>query len=207
MSWVPDEPVPMTPTRLPLKSARERGHLGDREAPGGHQAPAGGDGLACVRRDRPGARDSVEMRAVHPRVQLDVRPQLVAVGHVVEIAQQLRLRGIPLRPAPFLLEVVVERVRVVHALDVAPGPRVPVVKPGPADPGPGLEQPDGVPRSEKAVEHVETAEAGAHHDGVQRRNPGRVGCLRVHRRKPFRGAADCRLPSPVAVLEGPVGPA
>ena len=75
----------------------------------------------------------VEGRRRHARRELDVAPQVEAVGDVVDVGEDLRLGGVPLAPLPLLLQLVRERVRVVHALDVAARARVAVPVPGAAD--------------------------------------------------------------------------
>ncbi|MEJ7720541.1 MAG: hypothetical protein WKF58_08890 [Ilumatobacteraceae bacterium] len=80
---------------------------------------------------------------MHLRVELDVPAEIEPVGDVVGVAQDLGLRGVALAPLPLLLQVVVERVRVVHALDVAAGAGIAVPVPGAADVGGRLERAHG----------------------------------------------------------------
>ena len=92
--------------------------------------------------------------------------QVEPVRHVVDVLQNFRLGGVPLGPVPFLLELVRERVRVVHALDVAARARVAVPVPGAADALARLEDPHREPEPAQAVEHVEPREPGTHDDRV-----------------------------------------
>ena len=55
-------------------------------------------------------------------VELDVAPEVEAVGDMVDVPEDLGLGRIPLAPVPFLLELGREGVRVLEALDVAAGP-------------------------------------------------------------------------------------
>jgi hypothetical protein len=67
-------------------------------------------------------------------VGLDLSTQVVAIGDVIGVAEDLRLAGVALGPVPFLLQLVVEGVGVLHALDVAAGAGIAVPVPGAATP-------------------------------------------------------------------------
>src|SRR5580704_14246513 len=71
-----------------------------------HYAKARGRGIAFIGLHRPGARDAIEGRLLDPRVELDVAPEVKAVGHMVDVTQDLRLRAVALRPMPFLLQLI-----------------------------------------------------------------------------------------------------
>ena len=148
IDWMPDEPVPMTPTRMPVKStpscgqwpvwyvgpgealdARDLGQLRMRQAPRRHDVVLRRDRLALRGGDRPAARGVVPHRLVDAGLELDVLAEVEAVGHVVRVLQDLGLRRVPLAPGPFLLELLVEGERVVQALDVAARARIPVPVP------------------------------------------------------------------------------
>ena len=81
----------------------------------------------------------IEVRRLHPGLELDVATQVEAIRHVVGVAKDLRLTSVALAPLPLLLQLLVEAIRVLHALDVAAGPGVAVPVPGAADPGSRLE--------------------------------------------------------------------
>ena len=146
---------------------REGRDLGARQAPGGHDAEAGRHVVAAVRLDVPPVRRLVEVRRGHARVELNVAAEIEAVGDVLDVPQDLGLGGIPLRPAPFLLELVAEGVRVVHALDVAAGAGIAVPIPGAADAAARFEDPRGQAEAAQAVEHVQAGEPSADDDGVE----------------------------------------
>ena len=61
------------------------------------------------------------------------RPQVEAVGNMVGIFQDLRLRRVAFAPVPFLLQFIGERIGILHALDVAARAGIPVPVPGAAD--------------------------------------------------------------------------
>ena len=119
---------------------------------------------------------------------------------MLDVAQDLRLGGVALGPAPLLLELVGEGVGVVQALDVAAGARVAVPEPGAADAAAGLEDARRQPQAAQAVEHVQAGEAGADDDNVEGdgRRPADVrlelarvwhgGCLQAVARWPATGS-------------------
>ena len=120
------------PTRLPVKStpscghwpvwyhralevleARDVGHVGGRQAAdGGDQERA----RTASRRPRSRTRQQlgrlVVARAGDARVEADVALQVEPVGDVVEVAQDLGLLGIALRPVPLLLQLLREGIAV-----------------------------------------------------------------------------------------------
>ena len=88
------------------------------------------------------------------------------------VAEDLRLRGVALGPAPFLLERRVELVGVLHAFDIAARARITVPVPGAADALARLQHQRPETHGAQPVQHVETGEAGADNDGIERR--GRI---------------------------------
>src|SRR6185437_13856320 len=105
--------------------------------------------------DLPACTGIIEVGADDARVELDIAAQIEAVGDVVDVAQNLSLTGIALSPAPFLLQLVGERVGVLHALDVATRPWIAVPAPRPADVGAGLEGAGTKAELTKPVERVQ----------------------------------------------------
>ena len=98
---------------------------------------------------------------------------------MVGVAQDLGLRRVALGPVPLLLEVGVERVRVVDALDVAAGARVAVPVPRAADTVGGLVDDGREPEPAQLVQHVQPGEPGADDhrvDGVDLGIDGRAAC-------------------------------
>ncbi len=186
MDWIAEEPVPMTPDALtgeihlrvrPVAGViglaretlqtREGRDPGGRQAPGGHDAEAGRHAVSPVRLDLPAVHRFVEAGRGHARVELDVAAQIEAVSDVLDVRQDLGLGGVPLRPAPFLLELVAEGVRVIHALDVAAGAGIAVPIPGAADAAARLEDPRGQAEAAQAVQHVQAGEPRADNDRVE----------------------------------------
>ena len=180
------DPVPTSPTRLPVKSTPSSGHRdvwyqgpSNASSPGrsgtwnSDRHPAAETKYRAVtvgavrRRHGPRGRGRVPGGPGHPRVQLDVRPQAELVRDVVEVPQDLRLRRVPLAPGPLLLKLGGEGVRVVLGLDVAPRPRVAVPEPGPADPVPGLERPHRQPGRPERVHRVDPGKPRSHHHDVK----------------------------------------
>src|SRR5438477_11971012 len=105
-----------------------------REIARRHNTEARGRGVTFVSPDGPCVCLAVEDRLFDPGVELDVAPEVEAVSHMIDVAQDLRLRAIALGPMPFLLQLVREGIRVFHAFDVAATPRVAVPVPGAANP-------------------------------------------------------------------------
>ena len=191
--------MPMTPTRLPVKSTGSCGQCavcsispaklsspanGGRHRrgqwAGGHQSEPGGDDLTGVGGDSPAQRRLVEDRRDHPGVEGDVAAQIEFVGHPVDVAQDLALGGVLLRPVPLLLELSGERIAVVDALHVAARTRVPIVIPGSADIGRRLEHPYRQPLGPQFVQGVQACEAGTDNHRVQILLDMLCGC-NVHR--------------------------
>ncbi len=122
--------------------------------------------VAIARAHRPAAGRFVEVRRLDARGAADVAPQVEAVRHVVQVAEDLRLRGVELAPLPLLLQLLRPLVGVLEALHVAARAGVAVPEPGAADAAPGFEHEPGEPDAAQAMEHVEAGEAGAHDHGV-----------------------------------------
>src|SRR5438128_1727054 len=184
-----------TPEAFPPRELR---HLSRRQTPGRHDAEARRHAIAAVGRDGPSPAGLVEGRSGHPGRDLDVAPQVEAVGDVIDVGQNLRLGGVPLAPLPFLLQLVRERVRIVHALDVAARARVAIPVPGAADAVARLEDAGRQPELAQAVEHVEPGESGPDDDRVEIRHVSRLyaGNARVAG-KPDREGSEPRETSPI----------
>ena len=104
------------------------------EAPRRHDAVPCTHAVAGARAKHPASGALVECRGEHPDTEPDVAPQIEPIRDVVRIAQDLRLRGVALRPFPLLLQRVVELKGVLHALDVAACAGIAVPVPGAPDP-------------------------------------------------------------------------
>lgn len=137
----------------------------DPVAHGQHAVP-GRDHLAGVGGHEPPVARLVVVHRRDAGAELDVAAQREPVGDVVQVAQDLRLGGVPLGPLPLGEELTGERVAVVDALDVAPGARVAVPEPRAADVGSPLEHPGAQPEPAQPVEHVQAGEPGPHHGHV-----------------------------------------
>src|SRR5260370_25926230 len=105
-----------------------------------HDAETGGRGVTFVSLYRPCVCLAVEHRLFDPGVELDIAPEVEAVSYMVDVTQDLRLRAVALGPMPFLLQLVREGIRVLHAFDVAATPWVAVPVPGAANPATALER-------------------------------------------------------------------
>ena len=121
------------------------------------------DNLALRGLEAPARTRRVERSGTHAGIQLHVAAQVEAIGNVLDVLEDLRLRRVALRPAPLLLQLVAERIRILQALDVAATARVLVPEPGSADPARGFEHAGPKPELAHAVKRVQTAEPGANH--------------------------------------------
>ena len=93
----------VVPLALEALQALDLRHLRRRQAAGGHDAPLRGRVSPRLGADRPAARRVVPDRLHDPRVELDVGPEVEAVGDVLQVAQDLRLGRVALAPRPLLL--------------------------------------------------------------------------------------------------------
>jgi hypothetical protein len=99
--------------------------------------------------------------------ELDVAAQAEAARDVPQVAEDLRLGGVPLRPPPLGQQIAGKGVTVIDALDVTPGTGVAVPEPRAPDVGAALEDPCAQPKPAQPMEHVQSREPGAHHRYVK----------------------------------------
>src|SRR5512132_1865984 len=122
----------MVPLSLEALQTREARLPRCREIARRHNTKTRGRSVTFVSPDGPCVCLAVEGRPFDPGIELDVAPEVETVSHMVDVTQDLRLRAVALGPMPFLLQLVREGVRVLHAFDVAAAPRVAVPVPGAA---------------------------------------------------------------------------
>src|SRR5438874_8776180 len=132
-----------------------------------HDAKARGRGIAFIGLHRPSACLAVEGRLLDPRVELDIAPEVKAVGHMVDVTQDFRLRTVALRPMPFLLQLVGKGIRILHAFDIAATPWIAVPVPGTANIGAGLEGAHSEAEFTKSINRVETADPSADDNRIE----------------------------------------
>ena len=116
---------------------------------------------------RPGIRLTVEESFLDPSVELDVAPEVKAVGDMVDVTQDLGLGAVALRPMPFLLQLVGKGIRILHAFDVAATPRIAVPVPGAANPTAGLEGAHFEAEFAQSIDRVETADSSADDNRIE----------------------------------------
>src|SRR5262249_53330477 len=102
--------------------------------------------------------------------------QVVLLRNVTQIAQDLGLRRIALRPLPLALEFGIEAVRIVEAFDVTASARVPVPIPSSTDIAGAFEDFGRKPIPPQPVQHVQPGNTGPHDEDVN------VGNVRSRRR-------------------------
>src|ERR1051325_2223313 len=140
-----------------------------------HDAEPRGRDAAFVSRHGPCVALAVEGGLLDPSVEFDIAPQIETIGHMIHVTQDLRLRAVALGPMPFLLQLVGEGIRVLHALDIAAAPRVTVPGPGAAHIAGGFECAHFEAELAQAVDRVETANAGADDNRIEPRGFGASG--------------------------------
>src|SRR5690606_10724735 len=143
------------------------GNVGGREHAGGQHEEAGGDVVPGVGGHRPSAGPVVVGGGADTGEEVVGRAQVVAVGDMLDVAQDLLLRGEPFGPGPFLLQLLVERVGVVDALDIAAGAGIAVVVPGAADAFGGFESVHAHAEAAQFVHRVQAGDACPDDDGVE----------------------------------------
>ncbi len=166
--------------------AREGRAVRRRQAANRHDAEFRGDPVAVVGLDQPAIGVLVEGRRGDAGVEHDLAAQVEAIGDVVGVSEDFRLRRIFLRPVPFLVQLFGEREGVLHALDIAAGAGIAIPVPGSADAAAGLKDPRVETEAAQPVQHVQAGKACADHDRVE--NP-RFGsaccCTRLSHACPF----------------------
>ena len=156
--------------------ARELGCVRRRQCANGGNHVARGDDVAAVGRHRPDVRGIVERGRRDPRLELNVFAEVKALGHVLEVSQDLVLLGIALAPLPLLQQFLIEGVAVDIAVGVAAGAGVPVPVPRAANTTAGFI--DAYRQAHlvaEPVQHVQAGETGTNNDGIELRGPPHTG--------------------------------
>ena len=163
----------MTATRLPVKNRSfERRDVFDlrllcgRECTNRHDKKLGRPSVSMIGVDRPFTRRLVPPGRRHASVKANIAPEVEAIGDVIDVGEDLGLRGVLLAPVPLLFEVSVEGIGVVERSDIASGPWVPVPPPRPANVIGGLNPNGAQPQCSQAVVHIEARESSADNDDV-----------------------------------------
>src|SRR4029450_83564 len=129
-----------------------------REAARRHHVEPRAELVAFVGADAPTPRVGVPRRRFDACREVDVPAEVVLVGDVTQVTENLWLRRVSLRPPPLLFEVGIEAVGVVDALDVAAGAWVAVPVPRATDVVTALEYGRREAEGAEPVEHVEGGE-------------------------------------------------
>ena len=87
---------------------------------------------------------------------------------MVEIGQDIGLGREFFGPVPFLLQILVERIGILHAFDIAARTGIAVPVPGPAHIVAAFEHSRGKTKLAQAFEEIQPGKAGADDNGVDR---------------------------------------
>ena len=123
--------------------------------------------LFTISLDVPAVREFIEIGAYDSRFEFHVPAQIKFIDDVIDVAQDLGLGRITLRPGPFTLNFVRERIGVSHALDIAAQTRIAIPIPGAARPRACFDDLRLEPQSAQPLEHVNPGESGTHDDRVE----------------------------------------
>src|SRR5262249_42224869 len=152
--------------------ARDVGSLRVREAAGCHHVEAAADLVAPIRAHPPAPRPAIPDRGLDTGLEADVAAEAVLVRDVAQVAENLGLRRVALRPLPLLLRPGIEVEGEAEALDAPPRPGVGVPLPrAPAAAG-ALAHHGRDPGRGEPVERVEPADPSAHAHDVDLGIPG-----------------------------------
>ena len=182
---MPDDPVPITPTRLPVKSTPACGQCAVwYTSPSKESSPSIGgmfafdSGPTAKITKRADTTSPVSVRTSHRSVsssriasvtrvpKVMSRPQVEAVGDVVEVTQNLRLGGVPLAPVPLLLELRRRRSTSSPRSRRRTAPRGSGSSTTRRRPRPRPRTPHGQPVAAQPVQGVEAGEPRAYHDCI-----------------------------------------
>src|SRR6185436_4855669 len=131
------------------------------ETAGGHDVIAAGHARTVVGDQLPALAAVIPVCGLDPGAEADVATEVVTIGDEAEIAQDFRLRCVFFRPGPFAVEFGIERVAVVHGLDVAACAGIAVPVPGAADIAGVLDHDGGEAGLAKAMQKIKAGKPGA----------------------------------------------
>ena len=109
------------------------GHPRVGKTAGGQHDKSRRHGLAVGSSDLPDVGGFIEDSFVDAGIELNIGAQIETVGDVVGVFQNFRLRRVALTPVPVLLQLVGERIGILHAFDVTAGAWIAVPVPGASD--------------------------------------------------------------------------
>ena len=147
--------------------AREDRAVRRRQTADRHDAEFCRDPVAAIRLDQPAIGVLVEGRRRDAGIEHDLAAQVEAVGDVVGVSEDFRLRRILLRPVPFLVQLLGEREGILQALDVAAGAGIAIPVPRSANAAAGFVNPRGESEPPQPMQHVQAGKARADHDGIK----------------------------------------
>ena len=114
----------------------------------------------------PQIRGLIKICCFDSSLKTDVRPQIETVRDVLGIGKNFWLTRVPLSPFPVLFKIRVEAIAVLHTLDVASSPRIPIPVPGATYIRSRFEHSDRISAHPELVQHVHTSEAGIYNHDI-----------------------------------------
>ncbi len=143
-----------------VANTRNIGQARHRQGAGGHDAERRGKLTTVLSAQEPELASFIKDRRGHPGVQPQIAPEVKTVGHMLDVAQDFRLRSVTLAPPPLLLQLLVKGIGVLKALHIAAcaGIAVPV----PDTPYIGCRVDDGhlAPHPAQGMQGMQPCEAG-----------------------------------------------
>ena len=132
-----------------------------RQLPDTHHQKLRGPCLPIFCGDSPARRLLIVPGLRHAGVELDVLAQVEAVSNMVDVFQNLRLRGIALSPAPLLLQFGGKAVRIVITFHITARTGITVVIPDPAHAGSGFQHRHLFTHTAQAIQRPQPGKSGA----------------------------------------------
>ena len=165
--------------------AREGRAVRRRQTANRHDAEFCRDPVAAIGLDQPAIGILVERCRRDAGIEHDLAAQVEAVGDVVGVSEDFRLRRILLRPVPFLVQFLREREGILQALDVASGAGIAIPVPRSANAAAGFVNPRRESEPSQPMQHVQAGKARADHDRVKLPRFGMTRCTRLSHACPF----------------------
>ena len=114
----------------------------------------------------PTAQLFIPPRRLHPGLELDITPQIILVGHQVQIAFGLRLRREMFGPMPFFQQILIEGIAIGIAFGIEAATRIAVPIPGTAHARACFKHPCLHAQLAQLDQLIKARHARTNHDGI-----------------------------------------